>query len=447
MSVPPRKPVPHSSNGTNGKTRPTGRAAHTPAPVAAPPPSEDRLAVEATNGAAVSDDLDELETPVEGEVVAAPILEEPDESALKEVAAEVVSDEELEKVIEHTLQTEGVGDVAADTVRLYLREIGSTPLLNATDETELAIRMEKGREADAKLAVLGIPSSVPNWAASASAARDAAQLRGEAAANAEGNPIPLPADIEQLVIERERGNTAKQRLVQANLRLVVSIARRYLGRGLSLPDLIQEGNLGLMRAADKFDFRRGFKFSTYATWWIRQAITRAISDQGRTIRLPVHVSEMVARLRRATHQLQQDLHREPTEDELANELHTTPSKVRRIMEIAKQPVSLEAPLDESEDSFLGDFIEDSSVATPLEEAQRQLLREEVQKVLANLSERERRIVELRFGLEDGKQRTLEEVAQQFGITRERIRQIETKILRKLRHQRFGGSKLQSYLND
>jgi RNA polymerase primary sigma factor len=156
---------------------------------------------------------------------------------------------------------------------------------------------------------------------------------------------------------------------------------------------------------------------------------------------------MVARLRRATHQLQQDLHREPTEDELANELHTTPSKVRRIMEIAKQPVSLEAPLDESEDSFLGDFIEDSSVATPLEEAQRQLLREEVQKVLANLSERERKIVELRFGLEDGKQRTLEEVAQQFGITRERIRQIETKILRKLRHQRFGGSKLQSYLND
>ncbi len=439
MSAPTPK-SPHSRNGTNGKVS----RAKNPAEVG-PIPTPAQAAPEPQDGSTVApDDPDELEVTGEGEVVP-PTLEEaePDEVALKEVAAEVVSDEELEKVIEHTLQAEGVGDVAADTVRLYLREIGSTPLLNATDETELAIRMERGREADAKLAVLGIPSSVPNWAAPASAAH--APQRD--AAPGDGSPIPLPADIEQLVLEREIGNTAKQRLVQANLRLVVSIARRYLGRGLSLPDLIQEGNLGLMRAADKFDFRRGFKFSTYATWWIRQAITRAISDQGRTIRLPVHVSEMVARLRRATHQLQQDLHREPTEDELANELHTTPSKVRRIMEIAKQPVSLEAPLDESEDSFLGDFIEDSSVATPLEEAQRQLLREEVQKVLANLSERERKIVELRFGLEDGKQRTLEEVAQQFGITRERIRQIETKILRKLRHQRFGGSKLQSYLND
>ena len=344
-----------------------------PVPAAAPPPPVADLDVAVpANGAVAPDDLDDLlETPPDGEVVVPPTLEEaePDEIALKEVAAEVVSDEELEKVIEHTLQTEGVGDVAADTVRLYLREIGSTPLLNASDETELAIRMERGREADAKLAVLGIPSSVPNWAASASAAHLAAIQRGEAAANAESNPIPLPADIERLLTEREAGNTAKQHLVQANLRLVVSIARRYLGRGLSLLDLIQEGNLGLMRAADKFDYRRGFKFSTYATWWIRQAITRAISDQGRTIRLPVHVSEMVARLRRATHQLQQDPPARADRGRIGQRArHTTPSKVRRIMEIAKQPVSLEAPLDESEDSFLGDFIEDERLATPLEEA-------------------------------------------------------------------------------
>jgi RNA polymerase primary sigma factor len=404
-----------------------------------------------------SDELDDLleTTEVAAENGTAPLEEvEPPEAELAAVAAEVVSEEELEKVIEHTLhQVEGGTDVAADTVRLYLREIGGTALLKAYDETELAQRMVRGREAEAKLIDLGIRAEVPNWAAPA-AGPHLVPPRRSFESKSQVAPLPelptdpeLRAEVDRLLVERDRGYRAKQQLVQANLRLVVSIARRYLGRGLSLQDLIQEGNLGLMRAADKFDYSRGFKFSTYATWWIRQAITRAISDQGRTIRLPVHVSEMVARLRRATHQLQQDLQREPTEDELAAELRTTPQKVRRIMEIAKQPVSLEAPLDESEDSFLGDFIEDDRVATPLEEAQRQLLREEVRNVLSNLQPRERKIVELRFGLEDGKQRTLEEVAQEFGITRERIRQIETKILRKLRHQRFGGSKLQSYLND
>ena len=403
---------------------------------------------------AVEEDVlpDVLDEPATDEAAeeTAPALEEldPPEAELAAVVPEEVSEEELAKVIEHTLQAEGAGDMVADTVRLYLREIGATALLKADDETRLAERMQRGREAEARLEALGIyDSTVPNWAAATSST---ALPRNGAARP----PLPpasddpaVRAEIDRLKAERDSGNRAKQQLVQANLRLVVSIARRYLGRGLSLLDLIQEGNLGLMRAADKFDYNRGFKFSTYATWWIRQAITRAISDQGRTIRLPVHVSELVARLRRATHQLQQELQREPSEEELARELHTTPRKVRQIMEIAKQPVSLEAPLDESEDSFLGDFIEDDRVATPLEEAQRQLLREEVRKVLAQLSERERKIVELRFGLEDGKQRTLEEVAQEFGITRERIRQIETKILRKLRHQRYGGIKLQSYLSD
>jgi RNA polymerase primary sigma factor len=355
-----------------------------------------------------------------------------------------------------------------DPVRLYLREIGKTALLKAPDEQALAQRMEAGRKANARLEELGYHSPVPDWAEAASSStvhvsnfgRNNMQIATvttnvpvttvQAIVGSEMSPeeaAEAKAEVMRLLIIRDSGIAAKQQLVQANLRLVVSIARRYLGRGLSLLDLIQEGNIGLMRAADKFDYNRGFKFSTYATWWIRQAITRAISDQGRTIRLPVHVSEMVARLRRETHQLQQTLQREPTEEELAKALDISPAKVRRIVEIAKQPVSLESPLDDAEDSFLGDFIEDDRVATPIEEASRQLLREEVRKVLMNLSERERKIVELRYGLVDGKQRTLEEVAQEFRITRERIRQIETKILRKLRHQRFGGSKLQSYLND
>ncbi|MGI8588564.1 MAG: sigma-70 family RNA polymerase sigma factor [Chloroflexia bacterium] len=394
-------------------------------------------------------------------------LPDPPEDEIIAVAKEVeVPEAELELVIERTLHSDSVS--VDDPVRLYLREIGKTALLKAPEETKLAIRMEEGRQANARLTEMGYRAPVPDWAevATSGTVHVSAFGRRDVQVATVTTKVPITtvqavispelsreeaeahkAELSRLLAKRDGGIAAKQQLVQANLRLVVSIARRYLGRGLSLLDLIQEGNIGLMRAADKFDYNRGFRFSTYATWWIRQAITRAISDQGRTIRLPVHISEMVARLRRETHTLQQRLQREPTEEELAQALGTTALRVRQIMEIAKQPVSLEAPLDDTEDSFLGDLIEDERVATPVEEASRQLLREEVHKVLQNLSERERQIIELRYGLLDGKPRTLEEVAKHFNITRERIRQIETKIMRKLRHQRFGGTTLQSYLND
>ncbi|HUS15435.1 MAG TPA: sigma-70 family RNA polymerase sigma factor [Chloroflexia bacterium] len=448
----PKEPV--SKRGRPLRPRKVGDSSDpaTP-PVAAVPPAADLADLDDSDetDSVPTPDITDLPEPAEAEIIA----------AVKEVPVE---EEELERVIERTLHMDGVS--VDDPVRLYLREIGKTALLKAPDEANLAKRMAAGRDANAALEQRGYRSPVPDWADAASSSTVHVSAYGRNAIQIATVTTTVPVttvqavvgpqtdaraaveaetEIKRLLAQRDSGIAAKQQLVQANLRLVVSIARRYLGRGLSLLDLIQEGNIGLMRAADKFDYNRGFKFSTYATWWIRQAITRAISDQGRTIRLPVHVSEMVARLRRETHTLQQELQREPTEDELAKRLDITPSKVRRFMEIAKQPVSLESPLDDAEDSFLGDFIEDDRIATPIEEASRQLLREEVRKVLLNLNERERRIVELRYGLIDGKQRTLEEVAQEFNITRERIRQIETKILRKLRHQRFGGSRLHSYI--
>jgi RNA polymerase primary sigma factor len=287
----------------------------------------------------------------------------------------------------------------SDLVRIYLREIGRVPLLTAEGEVELAKSIEAGLYADEKLAHLLSVSDAD---------------RG---------------DLEWLAADGVRG---KQRLIEANLRLVVSIAKRYIGRGLVFLDLIQEGNLGLIRAVEKFDYTRGYKFSTYATWWIRQAITRAIADQARTIRVPVHMVETINKLARVQRQLHQELGREATTEELAAELGVEPDRVAEIQRIAQEPVSLQSPIGE-EESDLGDFIEDADAVVPIEAAAFIMLQDQLDRVLCELSEREQRIIQLRFGLSDGHPRTLEEVGREFGVTRERIRQIESKTLAKLRH--------------
>ena len=289
--------------------------------------------------------------------------------------------------------------VTSDLVRIYLREIGRVPLLTAEDEVELAKAIEAGLFAEEKL----------------------------------GGGIPMLGaiygDLELLVGE---GVKSKQRLIEANLRLVVSIAKRYIGRGLVFLDLIQEGNLGLIRAVEKFDYTRGYKFSTYATWWIRQAITRAIADQARTIRVPVHMVETINKLARVQRQLHQELGREASPEEVAAEMGLEPERVAEIQRIAQEPVSLQSPIGE-EESDLGDFIEDADAVVPIEAAAFIMLQDQLERVLDQLAEREQRIIQLRFGLTDGHPRTLEEVGREFGVTRERIRQIESKTLAKLRH--------------
>ncbi|RAY12099.1 RNA polymerase sigma factor RpoD [Actinomadura craniellae] len=287
----------------------------------------------------------------------------------------------------------------SDLVRIYLREIGRVPLLTAEDEVELAKSIEAGLFAEEKMVRATIMSRMERL------------------------------DLELLARE---GMRAKQRLIEANLRLVVSIAKRYVGRGMLFLDLIQEGNLGLIRAVEKFDYTKGYKFSTYATWWIRQAITRAIADQARTIRIPVHMVETINKLVRVQRQLHQDLGREPVPEEIGAEMGLSPERVVEIQRIAQEPVSLQSPIGE-EDSDLGDFIEDADAVVPIEAAAFLLLQDQLEDILATLSDREQRIIQLRFGLADGHPRTLEEVGREFGVTRERIRQIESKTLAKLRH--------------
>ena len=310
------------------------------------------------------------------------VLRITDDDADDDILLEVDDDDEIEVEKIDLSVPDGVS--IEDPVRMYLKEIGKVPLLSAEEEIELAKRMELGDQ------------------------------------------------------------EAKKRLAEANLRLVVSIAKRYVGRGMLFLDLIQEGNLGLIKAVEKFDYRKGYKFSTYATWWIRQAITRAIADQARTIRIPVHMVETINKLIRVSRQLLQELGREPTPEEIAAEMHMPVERVREILKISQEPVSLETPIGEEEDSHLGDFIQDDNVPVPADAAAFTLLKEQLEEVLGTLTEREQKVLTLRFGLEDGRARTLEEVGREFNVTRERIRQIEAKALRKLRHP-SRSRKLKDYL--
>jgi RNA polymerase primary sigma factor len=304
------------------------------------------------------------------------------------------------------------GAGSGDLFRQYLREIGRISLLSASEEVDLARRIEAGLFAEEKLSVGAVLDD------------------------------QLALDLDRLVV---RGRLAKRQLIEANLRLVVSVAKRYLGRGLTMLDLVQEGNLGLIRAVEKFDYTRGFKFSTYATWWIRQAMSRAIADQARTIRVPVHVVELINRVIRAQRRMLQERGYEPTAEEVAVQLGLTPARVSEILRLAQDPISLQSPVGEEDDVNLGDLIEDTDIPNPAESAAFLLLREQLEAVLSTLGDRERRVVELRYGLADGRPRTLEEIGRLFGVTRERIRQIEHKTLGKLRDHAYA-EQLRGYLD-
>ena len=336
-----------------------------------------------------------------------------------EPAAEEIADVEEEELVDpNTLVNSFSID---DPVRMYLKEIGKVPLLTPDEEIDLAQAMGAGNEADRKMAEIS-------------------RLEKE------GQEIPYSQEeIGRWKADQARGAAAKQKLAEANLRLVVSIAKRYVGRGMLFLDLIQEGNLGLIKAVEKFDYTKGYKFSTYATWWIRQAITRAIADQARTIRIPVHMVETINKVIRVSRQLLQELGHDPSPEEIAEEMGMPVDKVREILKIAQEPVSLETPIGEEEDSHLGDFIPDEDASEPSEAASFTLLKEQLVEVLSTLTPREEKVLKLRFGIEDGRTRTLEEVGKEFNVTRERIRQIEAKALRKLRHP-SRSKKLKDFLN-
>lgn len=336
---------------------------------------------------------------------------------------DIILDDEDEVEVEKIDLSVPEGVSVEDPVRMYLKEIGKVPLLSADEEIELAQKMEAGSVAVEKIPLI----------------KERLAETGD-----EQEKEEIQAEIKVLQLDVDRGSDAKKRLAEANLRLVVSIAKRYVGRGMLFLDLIQEGNLGLIKAVEKFDYRKGYKFSTYATWWIRQAITRAIADQARTIRIPVHMVETINKLIRVSRQLLQELGREPTPEEIAEEMKMPVERVREILKISQEPVSLETPIGEEEDSHLGDFIKDDNVPVPADAATFTLLKEQLEEVLGTLTEREQKVLTLRFGLEDGRARTLEEVGKEFNVTRERIRQIEAKALRKLRHP-SRSRKLKDYL--
>ncbi|RUA18281.1 MAG: RNA polymerase sigma factor RpoD [Clostridia bacterium] len=351
------------------------------------------------------------------------VRESKDDDGVEDLAApnaELQADEVEESPSEKKRAARAAADAKAgidltqieidDSISLYLKEIGRVPLLNAAQEVELAKRMERGGLAQKRLDE-GIEDQIEN---------------------------------EYLLWVVRDGERAQNHLIKANSRLVVSVAKKYVGRGVPFLDLIQEGNIGLIRAVNKFDYRRGYKFSTYATWWIRQAVTRAIADQGRTIRVPVHMYEQINRLTRTSRQLVQELGREPTTEEIAEALGVLPKKVEQVVRVSQRPLSLEMPVGEEEDSYLGDFIPDEDAQSPTDEASRQLLREVIDEIFASLSPREVRILQLRFGLVDGYNYTLEEVGRKFGVTRERIRQIEAQALGRLRHP-SRSRKLRDYL--
>ena len=347
-----------------------------------------------------------------------------DEDILPDLADEEPAAEEIAEVEEEELVDPNslVNSFSIDDpVRMYLKEIGKVPLLNPDEEIVLAQAMSAGNEAKAKLDEL-----------------EERRRNGE-------TPDITPEEEAQLRKVYKKGESSKQKLAEANLRLVVSIAKRYVGRGMLFLDLIQEGNLGLIKAGEKFDYTKGYKFSTYATWWIRQAITRAIADQARTIRIPVHMVETINKVIRVSRQLLQELGHDPSPNEIAAEMGMPVEKVREILKIAQEPVSLETPIGEEEDSHLGDFIPDEGASEPSEAASFTLLKEQLMDVLSTLTPREEKVLKLRFGIEDGRTRTLEEVGKEFNVTRERIRQIEAKALRKLRHP-SRSKKLKDFLN-